>query len=50
MHQAAHPGEDISDRPVPEERVPGFITLLEGDIPSGRYVASELMSSVRAVA
>jgi NAD(P)-dependent dehydrogenase (short-subunit alcohol dehydrogenase family) len=50
MHQAAYPGEDISDRPVPEERVPGFITLLEGDLPSGRYVASELMSSVRAVA
>lgn len=50
MHQAAYPGEDISDRPSPEERVPGFVTLLEGDLPSGRYVASELISSVRAVA
>lgn len=42
MHQAAFPGEDISDRPLPEVRVPAFITLLEGDLPSGRYVASEL--------
>ncbi len=42
MHQAAYPGEDISDRPVPEERVPGFISLLEGELPSGRYLASEL--------
>lgn len=50
MHQAAYPGEDISDRPHPEERVPGFITLLEDDLPSGRYVASGLMTSVRAVA
>ena len=42
MHQAAFPGEDISDRPLPETRVPAFITLLEGDLPSGRYVASTL--------
>jgi len=40
MHQAAYPGEDISDRPLPEERVAGFIALLEGELPSGRYVAS----------
>jgi NAD(P)-dependent dehydrogenase (short-subunit alcohol dehydrogenase family) len=40
MHQAAFPGEDISDRPLPEVRVPAFITLLEGDFPSGRYVAA----------
>jgi NAD(P)-dependent dehydrogenase (short-subunit alcohol dehydrogenase family) len=37
MHQAAFPGEDISDRPPPEESVPGLLALLEGDIPSGRY-------------
>src|SRR5207248_8516961 len=42
MHQAAFPGEDISDRAEPESRVPAFITLLEGDLPSGRYVASTL--------
>jgi NAD(P)-dependent dehydrogenase (short-subunit alcohol dehydrogenase family) len=42
MHQAAFPGEDISDRPLPEVRVPAFITLLEGDLPSGRYVAATL--------
>ncbi len=43
MHQAAFPGEDISDRPLPEARVPGFVRLLEGDYPSGRYVVSELV-------
>lgn len=42
MHQAAFPGEDISDRPLPEVRVPAFLTLLEGDLPSGRYVAAAL--------
>jgi len=42
MHQAAYPGEDISDRPLAEARVPGFVTLLEGDFPSGRYVAADL--------
>ncbi len=42
MHQAAFPGQDISDRPLPDARVPGFITLLESDLPSGRYSAAEL--------
>lgn len=42
MHQAAYPGEDISDRPLPETKVPGFVAVLEGDLPSGRYVASEV--------
>ena len=37
MHQEAFPGEDISDRPLPEESVPGLLALLEGDLPSGRY-------------
>src|SRR5439155_12873927 len=40
MQQAAFPGEDISDRPLPEVRVPAFINLLGGDLPSGRYVAA----------
>jgi len=39
MQQEAYPGEDISDRPPPEESVPGLIALLEGDLPSGRYAA-----------
>jgi NAD(P)-dependent dehydrogenase (short-subunit alcohol dehydrogenase family) len=42
MQQAAYPGEDIGDRPLPETKVPGFVAVLEGDLPSGRYVASEL--------
>ncbi len=42
MHQAAFPGEDISDRPPPEESVPGLVALLEGDLPSGRYQAAEI--------
>ncbi|GAB4205044.1 MAG: SDR family oxidoreductase [Roseiflexaceae bacterium] len=37
MHQDAFPGEDISDRPLPEESVPGLLALLEGDLPTGRY-------------
>ena len=42
MHQEAFPGEDISDRPLPEVSVPGLRALLEGDYPSGRYKAREL--------
>ena len=42
MHQAAYPGEDISDRPLPETSVPGLLALLSGGHPSGRYAAREL--------
>jgi NAD(P)-dependent dehydrogenase (short-subunit alcohol dehydrogenase family) len=42
MHQAAFPGEDISDRPPPEASVPGIVALIEGEQPSGRYVAREV--------
>ena len=42
MHQDAFPGEDISDRPPPEESVPGLLELIGGHLPSGRYRASEL--------
>ena len=42
MQQEAFPGEDISDRPMPEESVPGFVALLDGDRPSGRYTAQSL--------
>jgi NAD(P)-dependent dehydrogenase (short-subunit alcohol dehydrogenase family) len=42
MQQDAFPGEDISDRPPPEESVPGMLALVEGSLPSGRYQAREL--------
>jgi NAD(P)-dependent dehydrogenase (short-subunit alcohol dehydrogenase family) len=42
MHQAAFPGEDISDRPPPEASVPGLLTLILGELPSGRYGAREI--------
>jgi NAD(P)-dependent dehydrogenase (short-subunit alcohol dehydrogenase family) len=42
MHQDAFPDEDISDRPPPEESVPGLLALIEGSLPSGRYQAREL--------
>jgi NAD(P)-dependent dehydrogenase (short-subunit alcohol dehydrogenase family) len=42
MHQEAFPGEDISDRPPPEESVPGMVELIEGTLPSGRYRARQL--------
>jgi NAD(P)-dependent dehydrogenase (short-subunit alcohol dehydrogenase family) len=42
MQQDAFPGEDISDRPPPEESVPGLLELIEGSRPSGRYQAREL--------
>jgi hypothetical protein len=45
MHQAAFPGEDISDRPEPVTVVPAFLDLIESHRPSGRYRASELVSS-----
>jgi hypothetical protein len=47
MHQEAFPGEDISDRPPPEESVPGLIALIEGGLPSGRYQARELLGATR---
>jgi NAD(P)-dependent dehydrogenase (short-subunit alcohol dehydrogenase family) len=37
LHQEAFPGEDISDRPLPESIVPAMLRLL--DLPSGRYRA-----------
>jgi NAD(P)-dependent dehydrogenase (short-subunit alcohol dehydrogenase family) len=45
MHQAAFPGEDISDRPYPVTVVPAFLTLIGSDRPSGRYRASELVGA-----
>ena len=42
MHQEAFPGQDISDRPLPEQSVPGLLGLINGSLPSGRYRAREL--------
>jgi NAD(P)-dependent dehydrogenase (short-subunit alcohol dehydrogenase family) len=42
MQQEAFPGEDISDRPPPEESVPGMLALIEGSLPSGRSRARDL--------
>jgi len=46
MHQEAFPDEDISDRPLPEESVPGFLELLTGNLPSGRYTTRALATTV----
>jgi NAD(P)-dependent dehydrogenase (short-subunit alcohol dehydrogenase family) len=43
MHQQAYPGADISDRPLPESVVPGFLRLISERMPSGRYRAADLM-------
>jgi NAD(P)-dependent dehydrogenase (short-subunit alcohol dehydrogenase family) len=45
MHQAAYPGEDISDRPLPDAAVPGFLQLLDQRPPSGRVRISDLRAS-----
>lgn len=44
LHQAAFPGEDITDRPDPEDRAPALVRLLESGLPSGRYVAEHLLA------
>ena len=45
MQQDAFPGRDISDRPSPEESVPGLLALIEGDLPSGLYRARDLVGA-----
>ena len=45
MHQEAFPGEDISDRPAPESVVPELMTIVTGDLPSGRYQAQQLAAA-----
>ncbi len=46
MHQEAFPGEDITDRPPPSESVPGLLELIEGEQPSGRYRAADLVPAL----
>jgi NAD(P)-dependent dehydrogenase (short-subunit alcohol dehydrogenase family) len=42
MHQAAFPGEDISDRPEPETVAPIVVALISSGLPNGRYRAADL--------
>jgi len=50
MHQQAFPGEDISDRPLPDSVTPAFMRLISERMPSGRYRAAELMPAVSQTA
>jgi NAD(P)-dependent dehydrogenase (short-subunit alcohol dehydrogenase family) len=45
MHQAAFPGEDISDRAEPEAKVPALLRLLDTRPVAGRYRAADLALS-----
>jgi NAD(P)-dependent dehydrogenase (short-subunit alcohol dehydrogenase family) len=42
LQQEAFPGEDISDRPLPETVVPHLLRLIRDRLPSSRYVAAAL--------
>jgi NAD(P)-dependent dehydrogenase (short-subunit alcohol dehydrogenase family) len=42
MHQDAFPGEDISDRPLPEASVPGLRALIDARHPTGRYRVADV--------
>jgi NAD(P)-dependent dehydrogenase (short-subunit alcohol dehydrogenase family) len=44
MHQEAFPGEDISDRPLPETVVPAFLRLLADRPASGRISLAGVLS------
>ena len=47
MHQAAFPGEDISDRPEPASAIPGFLALLaRPPATGGRWRAADLVEAV----
>ncbi len=45
MHQRAYPGQDISDRPHPEQAAPAVGTLLATRPASGRYRAADLLTA-----
>jgi NAD(P)-dependent dehydrogenase (short-subunit alcohol dehydrogenase family) len=47
MHQAAFPGEDISDRPEPAASVPALLRLLDDRPASGRHRAADLLAGAR---
>lgn len=45
LHRLADPGADLSALPSPESVVPALLRLLDEDLPSGRYRASELAAA-----
>lgn len=45
MHQAAFPGEDISDRPDPKSVVPALLQLIDTRPVAGRYRAADVLVS-----
>jgi NAD(P)-dependent dehydrogenase (short-subunit alcohol dehydrogenase family) len=47
MHQAAFPGEDISDRADPATVAPALLRLLDERPDSGRYRAADLLAAAR---
>jgi len=50
MHQAAFPGEDISDRPEPEAATPGIISVIRRRPPSGgRWKAQDVTADPSTV-
>lgn len=49
MHQEAFPGEDISDRPLPQSVVPSLLQLIDRRPPSGRYTSAELAAPAEAI-
>lgn len=50
MHQAAFPGEDISDRPEPEAATPGIISIVRRRPPSGgRWKAQDVTADPSTV-
>lgn len=49
MHQRAFPGEDISDRPLPESVVPHLLALLDRRPESGRYRATDIAPATEEV-
>lgn len=47
MHQAAFPGEDISDRPLPESVVPALLALIADPPAAGRYRLADWAAQTR---
>jgi NAD(P)-dependent dehydrogenase (short-subunit alcohol dehydrogenase family) len=48
MHQEAFPGEDISDRPLPEAVVPAFLRLVTDRPESGRVKLADVLTEAPA--
>ena len=48
LHQQAFPGEDISDRPLPQAVVPALLRLVRQELPGGRHRAADLLAVGRS--